>query len=311
MDEKDNNEFTAQNTTEENESAINEEKTEQANIAEENNDDGDTLDQLTTDVSENEMVETPDGAMVEATKVKNKHFIQTPLIIAGAILLCAVIGFVVWKVFFNTSIEGSWVVQGSIATSDEAQTIDDAKNMATYYTFTNDGKVSLKLGTMDMQGTYTTKQNDDGSQTVSVSVSYFFTGDYTYTVTGNNFTGRVLTLTSTSTTSGTAAQSFAFDSATQPEQKLTPSSDFEVNNDILGSWNESDYNMTYTFNADGTTHINENDMLSVDGTYVVNDSTITITYKANGDLTLDVEYSFDSDTDTLVLSGLGYTKVSE
>lgn len=244
-------------------------------------------------------------------KVKNNRVIQVPVIIAAAILVCAVLAFFAWKVFFNNSVVGTWVVQGSIATSDEASTDEAARNSATYYTFYENGKASLTVGTMEVSGTYEVTQGEDGTQNLSVSIYYYFTGEYTYTVSGNALTGRQLVL------SNESQQTIAFESADKPVIKMEPSKDFEKNDDVTGTWNESDYNMTYTFNEDGTVQIAEQEvelangetvpMLTVTGTYVIRDGVITVTYMTNEETTLDIEFSRDGDT--LVLSGLGYTKV--
>lgn len=249
-------------------------------------------------------------------KVKNKHIIQVPLIIAAAILVCAVLAFFAWKVFFNNSIVGTWVVKDPVSTTDEASSEtsspDEAEKTVTYYTFYENGRASMKIGTMEVSGTYEVTQGQDGTQNLSVSIYYYFTGEYTYTISGNALTGRQLVLNNE-----TQQQTYSFESADMPVIKMEPSKDFEKNDDVIGTWNESDYNMTYTFNADGTVQIAEQEvelanketapMLTVTGTYVIKDNVITVTYMTNEETTLDIEFSRDGDT--LILSGLGYTKV--
>lgn len=257
--------------------------------------------------SAEETVQTQENVaeMQNVKAVKSKRFIQTPIIIAAAILVCALLVFGVWKLFFDNSIVGAWVVEGSIATSDEISE-EEAVNGNTYYIFTDDvnedgDKIAkLRVGTMELSGTYSIQNNTDGTQSLTVSISYIFAGTYTYNISGNAFTGRTLTFTSDS-------GSVNFQSASLPQLKVGVSEDFKANNDIVGTWNESEYNFTYTFNEDGTAHVDEGGTLTVDGTYVVDDSKIVITYLASEELTLEIEYSLDGDT--LVLSGLGYTKV--
>lgn len=239
-------------------------------------------------------------------KAKRKCVIQISVLVAAGILLCALIVFGVCKIFFDNSIVGTWIVEGSTATNDQLKTEEEAVNGNTYYIFTDekdkDGNKIAKLavGTMELTGTYDIINNDDGTQKLSVSISYFFTGEYDFKVSGNALTGKVLTLSSDN-------GDFNFLSASKPKVSVEKSDDFKVNKDIVGEWNESDYNITYIFNEDGTAHVNEGGTLTVDGTYVVDDSKITITYLASQESTLDIEYSLDGDT--LVLSGLGYTKV--
>lgn len=250
---------------------------------------------------------------VQTTKVKSKRFIQTPLIIAGAILVAALLAFGAWKIFFDNTIVGTWVVEDSVATSDEATTDEAVRNSNTYYTFTDktneDGEkiATLSVGTMELSGTYSVTNDTDGTQTLTVSISYFFAGDYTFNVTGNAITGRILTLTSASATDDGQTSSINFLSAQKPTLKTPVSKDFKVKDEIVGEWNESTYGITYTFNEDGTAHVDEGGTLTVDGTYTVSDDKITITYLTNQETSLELEYSFDGDT--LILSGLGYTKV--
>lgn len=260
-------------------------------------------------VNENKESENENPDNISPKPVKSKRLIQVPVLIAAAILVCALLVFGVFKLFFDNSVIGEWIIEGSVATTDEISE-EDAAAVNTYYIFTDDlnengEKIAkLRVGTMELLGTYNTASNSDGTQTLTVAISYIFNGTYNYTVSGNAFTGKVLTLEIES-------GDVSFNKVNAPNLKVDVSEDFDSGNEVVGKWNESDYNYTYTFNADGTANINEGGALTVDGTYLVNkdESKIVITYLAQEEITLELEYSLDGDT--LVLNGLGYTRVTE
>ena len=256
--------------------------------------------------AEAEPAEKDDSEKPVAVKVKRKGVIYVPVIITGAILVLSLIFFGAAYLFFDNSVEGAWIVEGTDATSDEVQTAQEAADSNTYYIFTNDldedgNKIAkLRVGTMELSGTYETTSNAEGEQVLAVSISYFFSGEYNYTVSGNVFTGKTMVLTRDNT-------SFKFKSAKLPELKTEVPEDFEVREELVGEWNESEYNMTYIFNEDGTAYVNQGGSLEVNGTYKADDSKITVYYLASEETSLDIEYSLDGDT--LVLSGLGYKRV--
>lgn len=246
------------------------------------------------------------------TPKNNKKVLQHSIIIAGAIVVALVVALLVWKCFFNFGIQGTWVVDNS-ASADEVTTSSATGDEAAvaYYTFTDDKDSSgnkiaeISLGTMTMKGTYSTSKSDDGKQTLTVSISYFFTGEYTYEISGNMLTGRKLTLKSSD-----GQYSYKFNSATVKKPDLKPKSDFKANSKLTGEWNMSDYGITYKFNEDGTVNINESDQLLVDGIYSYNDNKITVTYYASTKTDMDISYALDG-KDTLVLNGLGYSRVTQ
>lgn len=302
MDENKNKDFAGQEQTPEAENPSIEDTTEN-NTAEENTANEEATEEA--EITEEAAQTNPEEN--QAKPVKSKRFIQIPVLIAAAILVCALLVFGVMKLFFDNSIVGEWIVEGSVATSDEISE-DDAAAGNTYYIFTDDTNengekvAKLRVGTMELIGTYSISNNTDGTRALTVSISYFFAGTYNYTVSGNAFTGKVLTLESDS-------GNVSFNCVKAPKLQVAVSDDFKAKDDIVGSWKESDYDYTYTFNADGTTHIDEGGTLTVDGTYVADDKKIVITYLASEETTLEIEYSLDGDT--LVLNGLGYTKVTE
>ena len=284
--------------SEDNNSELNDNPVSETSVA----DDGKTADY--TDSGEENPGESENIEAQEQPKKKKVFYL--PIIITAAILLIAIIFFGVAYLFFDNSVEGAWIIEGSDATSDEIQSAQDAANANTYYIFTNDvdeqgNKIAkLKVGTMELSGTYSLSDGTDGARTLTVSVSYFFAGEYTYEVSGNVFTGKTMTLTSNNTP-------YKFKSASLPELKVDVPENFEVKDELVGEWNESEYNMTYKFDDKGNVYVNQGATLEVNGTYEVNDSTITIHYLAGEETKLDLEYSFDGDT--LILSGLGYEKV--
>lgn len=255
---------------------------------------------------------------VNAKPVKSKGLIQFPLIIAAGILVAAMLAFGVWKVFFDTSIEGEWVWENleSTATADQADADLDSH---LYVNFTSkivdeeNGymEVSAYQGTQEQYAIYMTEESEDGTK--SLQSSFGLAGNYE--VTGNWITGRTLTITATSY-DGTEVKQI-FRSTSIPKMKLPPVSDeFEVKEDIVGQWmwSEGQYPVTYTFNEDGTFSLNQYDESILNGTYVVyeDESKITLIYIGQlndtfGTQTFDISYA--KDEVSFVIDGLAYTKV--
>lgn len=243
----------------------------------------------------------------ESAPVKTKKKIQTPIIIAACVLLVAVLGFLGYRVFFNNSVVGTWVLEDE-ATADEAD--KGTGESLRYYTFENDGKASITLGTMKVFGTWSygsgdeTATDDQSGSKITVSISYFFDGTFDYTVEGNALTGKKLTIKSED-------YSLNFISKSIPAQKVEVDKKFKEVKAVTGSWKNDDYQQTYTFNADGTCSLNQVDTLVVEGTYTVNkeDKIITIKYRDTGENSMDVDYETDKSGDKITFSGIEYEKV--
>lgn len=227
-----------------------------------------------------------------------KRFIQLPIIISLIIVVGVVLGFLVFKCFFNTSIVGTWVIEDDTAQSGATE--DEASAVKTYYIFEDDGVASIAFGTMKYVGTYSISGNE-----ISMDISSaYLTASFEYTVTGNVFTGRTLTFTDTSYDTD-----YTFHSTNRETPDLKVDDDFKSNDKLTGEWNYYDgyYDFSYTFNSNGTVSIDQNNMLFVDGVYSCTDNTITIRYYADSEQTMELEYTVDDDA--LVINGLQYLRV--
>lgn len=245
-----------------------------------------------------------------AAPVKTRTKVQKPIIIAACVLAAALVAFVCFKVFFNNSIVGTWVL-ASDATADEATDGGDGEQLS-YYTFESDGTATITLGTMKIVGTWSyaddnTSSADQQGDAVTVSVSYFFNGTFTVDLGGNAITGRTLSMKGDN-------YNIDFVSTTLPDNKMEPSKDFKAVDSVVGKWNNSDYNLTYTFNKDGTCKLSqEYDTLILDGVYTVDEkkSVIEITYMEKATGKMSIEYSLGDSKDKITFSGLEYTRVTE
>lgn len=265
----------------------------------------------TEEINTSDIADNNDTNIMKKT-VKSKCLIQFPLIIAAGILAASLLAFGVWKVFFDFSIEGTWVYENTRNTATSDQTDSDVDSNL-YVVFSsklvNEEKgykeISAYQGTQEQHEYYLLEENEDGTKTLQSSLG--LAGEYK--VTGNWITGRTLTVTATSY-DGTEVEQ-VFRSTFMPKLKLPPvSDDFKVNKDVVGEWklDESEYEITYIFKEDGTFLLNQYDTSILNGTYVVyeDENKITLTYIGQEVQTFDITYSKDGDK--LVIDGLGYKK---
>ncbi|MCQ2514194.1 MAG: DUF5640 domain-containing protein [Ruminococcus sp.] len=246
---------------------------------------------------------------------KKKPLLQFPICVAGVLVILLALSLFAAKGFFDTSVYGTWSIveeDTDTATADEAEENNVIK---TYYTFLNDGEtadtgtVKIQIGSMTYIGTYSVTQSAEKNKenTISLSVPMAgLTAEYGYSVSGNMFTGRTLNLSD-----ATYGYNYEFKSDKFKKPSLKVEDDFTVNSDIIGKWNYDDgfYNFTYEFNEDGTVHIDQFGMFLVDGVYSCSDATITITYCAVEETTMDIEFSFNNGN--LLLNGIPYTLVTD
>lgn len=237
----------------------------------------------------------------ENTKDKKKFPLQVPIIIAAAIVVCVALAFLVLKCFFDTSIVGTWTFEDT-ATSDEAS--ETSQDDRTYYIFDKDGTVSLACGSIQYMGTYSVTTDDEGAKSVEMYIpTAYLQATFDYSVSGNIFTGRKLELSYEDT------ESYKFTEVKRVMPELKAADDFKADDALVGDWNYYDgyYDYSYTFNSNGTVHINQNDLLIIDGTYKISDNVVTITFYGGDEYTQDMEYSVDGDE--LIMQGIQYFKV--
>ncbi len=233
---------------------------------------------------------------------KKKSFMQLPVIISLAILILVALGFLVFKVFFNTSVVGTWTVK-TTASADEATTATADEAAKNYYTFEDDGTASIHLGTMRMMGTYSLNTSDEGTKTIDISIPSALEGTFEYTVTGNELVGRTLTLKDTY-----YGQSIDLESSKLVIPDMKPDADFKPNDKLTGKWIYDDgyYKMSYEFNEDGTATVNQSDILFADGVYNYTDNTITIKYYTNQESVMELNYELKGNS--IIINGIQFNK---
>ncbi|WP_405354708.1 DUF5640 domain-containing protein [Ruminococcus sp.] len=233
---------------------------------------------------------TPDN-----TPTKKKT-IQTPIIIAGVIVIAFIAAFFIFSGFFNSSIVGTWV----LVEDSNGATYDEAGDGVTYYTLDKDGNITVSVGTITQKSTYTTSEENG---TKYVNSSNVFSGSYT--ISGNIFTGRTFKLTVEG-----VENPYIFKSATVKKPTLKVPDGFKPSDKLTGSWNIPSYDITYTFNDDGTFIANMYDTITYEGVYTYDDTNISVTYFADSETKIDIPYAFDGDN-TLVMNGMGYYRMND
>ncbi|MGN0502395.1 MAG: DUF5640 domain-containing protein [Ruminococcus sp.] len=252
--------------------------------------------------SESEVSPVDYSANTPVAVKKKKGFVQLPVIISLAILVLVALGFLVFKLFFNTSVVGTWTVKDT-ATADEATTATADEVAKNYYSFEDDGTASIHLGTMKMIGTYSLDTSDEGTRTIIISIPSALEGTFEYEVTGNEITGRTLTLTDTY-----YGQSIDLESTKLVIPDMKPDADFKPSDKLSAKWTYDDgyYKMRYELREDGTATVSQSDILFADGVYNYTDSTITIKYYTNQEVTMELNYELKDDS--IIIDGIQFTK---
>ena len=225
-----------------------------------------------------------------------KKTIQTPIIIAGAIVAAFAVAFFVFTAFFNSSIVGTWV----LVEDSNGATYDEAGDGITYYTLDKDGNITVSVGTITQKSTYTLSEENG---TKYVNSSNVFSG--AYTVSGNIFTGRTFKLTVEG-----VEKPYIFKSATVKKPNIEIPKDFKKSDKLTGKWNIPSYDITYVFNEDGTFVVDMYDTITYEGVYSYTDENITVIYYADSETKIDIPYALPDDN-TLVMNGMGYYRMND
>lgn len=260
--------------------------------------------------------EDTDAGSSSASKTKLK--IQTPVIIAAVILLITLLTFGCWGVFFNKSLTGNWTLNFTVSEKDCSVTLG----------FENDGTCKMYYGGIIYSGTYTENDAVNGRQKLNVKLKNygqsFIDTDFYYELTGNSISGRKLVLTDlggfifspdktdeASTEESDAKKKatdfieengmryyvYTLDKVDEPEIKLVPI-DGAIDNKLVGIWlddrEDSRYDSTFSFNADGTYQITYRDII-YKGCYAAKDGTCVFNLvQADGNAENNsLDYSFD------------------
>ena len=252
---------------------------------------------------------------VPAVPEKKKPMLQKPIIIACVIVVAALLGVLIFNLFFNTKIEGTWHYARQVpmmadnATSDEPEmtTVDY------YFSFTGD-KVSATIGNVTSHGTYALSKNAEGKSMLTMDLvdtltSYNFLpyGEYQVSFSGNAFTGRKMVLT----TDQNGEATIEMESAGFKAPKVEREGEFKPNDAIIGTWvfQQEGFDLKYDFEKDGTATYEEkvsqmnpytgtmmNTDYTIDGIYEVTDDVITLKFIYTKESSMDIAYSMEGDT---------------
>lgn len=257
--------------------------------------------------------ETEDGEFQPAEpETKKKSTIQKPIIIAAVIVIIAAIAAGAYFLLFNNSVVGTWVYDESSSSADEASTTaKKSEENVRYYTFDNDGKATISLGTIEISGTWE-YSNDSASadqsqgNKINITILPIISGSFDYKVEGNAITGKKLILTTNNTP-------ITFNSAQKSKPELKVSNKFKAVKGVTGTWKNKDFNYIYTFNSDGTCDLKTGEQIDTTGTYTVNTKKkeITIVYVAEKKSEMKLPYTTSKDNKKLTLSGYEFTKVNK
>ena len=271
-------------------------------------------------VSDNPETETDglndlENAFGEVSPVEpevKKRSIQKPIIIAAIIVIAAIIAAGAYFLLFNNTVTGTWVYDEASSSADEAKATEKKDDeIVRYYTFENDGKATISLGTIEITGTWeyandSASSDQKQSDKINITILPIISGTFDYKVEGNIFTGKTLTLTTNNTP-------IKFKSAQKTTPELKVSKKFKPVKGVTGSWKNKDFNYIYTFNSDGTCDLKTGDQINTTGTYTVDTKKkqITIAYVGEKKSKMQLPYTTSKDNKTLTLSGYEFKKVDK
>lgn len=283
-----NSEPVAENETDNNENVDEFEKTDSLGF------DGEFTNELKeTGVADESTVSVENEAKIPS---KKRRMIQLPVIICGAILLVVLLGFAIFKCFFNTSIVGEWKVyiepaspdQPTSATSDEPEPV---------YVFDDEGSFYCQIGTTKQISNYSIAKNE---QTGNMDVTIEAMGTtFSYDVGGNIFTGRELKFyDATTAISDESEPVMKFVSTSLNIPKLEKFENFKTDEKLIGQWHYSDglfTDVTLTVNEDGTFVEDNSGMSIADYVYTVSGDKLKLKFFYTQEETIELTYKVDGD----------------
>ncbi len=225
--------------------------------------------------------------------VKN---IRLPFVIF--IFAAALLTVVIWKCFFNQSVIGSWyyIAEGEhIETYDAPESSDEPESVSTSYsqrvcyTFGEDGSCKVTLGTTTVEGSYSI-YSIQGGNIIAPMVVYQYTpvfyGTFDYEVTGNIFTGRKLLI------HDDYGETLELEPG-EGENPLSQMENFIAEEQLVGTWRDEEYGLTYTFTEDGFLTSKSDDGLTVEYAYTkFDDGYLIVKCYGNGEQADYYTYEF-------------------
>ncbi len=271
---------------------------------------------ITDEVSETEeeieeKEETDTKEQSSDKKPKKRKRVRAPIIIAACIMLCTVIGFAVWKCFFDTSILGSWTLTQD-GTSGKLQSVGDPTGL----TFNKNNELLYTYGGITLIGKYYITENESKDDT-KVHIVLTNNGQminnvyFDYSLDGNVFTGRSLRLSNDY--NGTEYRQIYKNTALS--QKVNMYKDNKTDNALVGSWlyksEDEGYPYTLTFNSDGTMEQNSSE-ISLRGSYTAQDGKLKYKVVAAENKEQEYELTYKIKDNKLTLQdNFELTKVSD
>ncbi|MBQ1898724.1 MAG: hypothetical protein II163_06110, partial [Ruminococcus sp.] len=134
-----------------------------------------------TDANEdaNDVVDIAGMGMSSAPEPqKAKPTVMKPILIAAGIVLVVALAVIVIRLFFNSSVEGTWhyvrevPMMSAEATDDEA--VENVK-VDYYFTFKGNNEVSATIGTITSNGTYEITKNAEGKTAITMNLTDLIT----------------------------------------------------------------------------------------------------------------------------------------
>ena len=280
-----------------------------------------------TDTNEdNGVVDIAEMAKPNVQAPQKKPLVMKPVLVAAGIVLVVALAVIVIRLFFNSSVEGTWhyvrevPMMAADATSDEPETV----SVDYYFKFERDNKVSATIGTITSRGTYDVYKNSEGQSVINMNLTDLITsynflayGEYEISVSGNAFTGRKLVMSTAQDESGT----IEMESASYAAPEIERENEFTVNEASVGKWEfkQEGYDLSYEFGKDGTTKYNEYVKqtnpytgmettidYTINGIYDVTDNTITVHFIYTKDSSMDIVYTLDDNT--LTINGFPFVR---
>lgn len=266
---------------------------------EKNDSDGkdDTAETDDSDENDDEVSEQEKPILPRKRRITKNIQLYVTSCITGAALLFIII----WGLFFNQSVFGTWNYEvPAEETADTASTADEPTNSVITYEFKKDGTCVATYGTMSMDGTFQLASTEDYGNVISISTLY---GTYSYKVKGNAFTGRRLELTN-----------IYYDEDNMILKKgkasdpLTPYENPQLDERLIGKWYDSDNDIIYEFTEDGEMYRTTGDGFTVRHYYTILQAN-QILAKYYGQTEDSRTYGYEFDGDTLYIETFLVTKM--
>lgn len=259
---------------------------------------GSTADtETTTEETTNSQFENYQGQFVnveaqeKAQKIaKRKKILYPSTIIVLVLVVASIVVYAVYSSFFQTSVKGVWV----------STDVDEVTSANSLLVLGDNNEAYMSFGTMRYLGVYNTSYDDDGNKILTVDIPYALQSDFVYEMQGND----ILSLTMDGDTTA-----YTFKKVELPDYSLTAPEDYVRDDNLLGKWKDTTYDIEYTFKNDGTMLINEAGVVEADCIYNIVDGTIHVEYLAGEVYTMDMEYSVSGDN--LTIGVMNFVKVED